>query len=229
MSEKENIISSLELRLEYQFKDRTLIKEALRHPSVLTKYNVSNQRLEFLGDRVLGLYVSEFLFYSFKQEPEGDLAKRFASLVKRDTLSRVAENLQIGPVIEMSAGEIENGGQSNPSNLADALEAIIAALYIDGGPTVAYNFIRKHWLALSAEHIKPPSDAKTRLQEWSQKKNGRLPEYNVISTSGPPHAPIFEVEVRVVGFESARGIGSSKQNAEQTAALNMLDNLEYLN
>ena len=138
MSEKENIISSLELRLEYQFKDRTLIKEALRHPSVLTKYNVSNQRLEFLGDRVLGLYVSEFLFYSFKQEPEGDLAKRFASLVKRDTLSRVAENLQIGSVIEMSAGEIENGGQSNPSNLADALEG-----HIPGNMILIFNNIFK--------------------------------------------------------------------------------------
>ena len=219
-------LKDLELILGYQFKDPHLIRLALKHPSVVGGVNDSNQRLEFLGDRVLGLFVSECLFLKFRHESEGALAKRFSSLVKRDALARVAQNLGIGPFIEMAPSELASGGRSNPKNLADALEAIIAALHLDGGSDVSRDFVIRHWGPLSEEHIQPPSDSKTVLQEWSQKQGLGLPVYSIVSRSGPPHQPIFEVEVKVSGVNSVRGSGTSKQNAEQFAAKNMLENIE---
>jgi len=209
--------------LKYRFTDPSLLARALCHPSQAPGPLDSNQRLEFLGDRVLGLAVSEILYAQFPNENEGALARRLASLVRRDALARVAANLGLGDYLNLGRSESESGGQQNPANLADALEAVIAAIYLDGGLEAAVQFIRAHWVSMVAEDREPPRDAKTALQEWSQARGGPLPEYVVVSEDGPPHAPVFEVEVRLPDVRACRAEGASKRVAEQAAAGQMLE------
>jgi len=211
--------------LGYRFKDPSLLARALCHPSQAPGPLDSNQRLEFLGDRVLGLAISELLYAQFPNENEGALARRLAALVRRDALARVAASLDLGDYLNLGRSEAESGGQQNPANLADALEAIIAAIYLDGGLEAAVQFIRSHWVSMVAEDRDPPRDAKTALQEWSQARGGPLPEYAVVSEEGPPHAPVFEVEVRLPGVPACRAEGASKRVAEQAAAGQMLEKL----
>ena len=219
-------LAALEAALGHKFRTPDLLSRALRHPSATSRPLENNQRLEFLGDRVLGLAVAEYLHEHFPQESEGALAKRLAALVRRDALARVANLLDLGGLIELGRSEDDSGGRTNPANLADALEAVIAALYLDGGADVATRFIRAQWAPLAAENREPPRDAKTRLQEWSQGRGGQLPAYVVTAETGPPHAPVFEVEVRLPGVAPARAEGSSKRAAEQGAAERMLAALE---
>ena len=136
--------------LKYRFKDPSLLARALCHPSQAPGPLDSNQRLEFLGDRVLGLAVSELLYTQFPNENEGALARRLASLVRRDALARVAANLGLGDYLNLGRSESESGGQQNPANLADAMEAVIAAIYLDGGLEAAVQFIRAHWVSMVA-------------------------------------------------------------------------------
>lgn len=225
---KQSTLIDLQEKLGYSFVNLNLLTHALRHPSAASSPLDSNQRLEFFGDRILGLFVAEFLFEMFPNEPEGALAKRFSALVKRDTLLRVSKEMDLDLCLDLSDSEIDMGGRENPRNLADAMESLIAAMYIDGGKDIASNFIRNHWMPIAAEEATPPCDPKTMLQEWAQRGSRKLPEYVVVSKSGPPHAPIFEVEVRLIGFDSARSKGSSKQFAEQSAAETMLINLNVL-
>lgn len=181
-----------------------------------------NQRLEFLGDRVLGLIVAEMLFNRFPAEDEGALAKRFAALVRQEGLAQVAHDLDIGRFLTLSRGEEESGGRDNPATLADACEAIIGALYLDGGIAAARRFIERHWQQMMAAELMPPQDAKTALQEWAQAAGLKLPRYSVIRSEGPPHDPVFEIEAMVEGHAPARGAGRSKRAAEQAAATQLL-------
>jgi ribonuclease III len=208
--------------LGHVFRSHDLLDFALTHPSVtqgrakrrFTEY----ERLEFLGDRVLGLVVAEILYLAFPQEPEGDLAKRHVALVRSEALARVAQTIRLGDYLSLSNGEDSAGGRDNPALLADACEAVIGALYMDGGFDCARTFVQRYWTPLLTELTQPPKDAKTRLQEWAQSKNLGLPAYTVTGQDGPAHNTIFLVQVKVEGYPPACGSGSSKRVAEQEAA-----------
>ncbi|WP_142846963.1 ribonuclease III [Telmatospirillum sp. J64-1] len=218
--------------LEYKFSNPRLLDEALTHPSALqgrqgrASGRGGYERLEFLGDRVLGLVVAEMLFNAFPNENEGALARRHAALVRREALARVAAEIGLGACLAMSRGEEETGGRNNPTLLADACEAVIGALYADAGLDVAASFVRRHWEPLMGEALTPPKDAKTALQEWAQGLGRKLPLYTTLGMEGPPHEPIFLVEVMVEGVESVTGRGTSKRAAEQAAAQAMLEKVK---
>jgi ribonuclease-3 len=203
--------------LGHDFGRPELLLEALTHASSRTGRR-SYERFEFLGDRVLGLVVAHMLHDGFPSEDEGALAKRLAALVRRQALAQVAAELDIGALIEMSKGEEDSGGRANPALLADAMEALIAALYLDGGLAIAEQFVRRHWTTMMEAMAAPPQDAKTELQEWAQGAGRPLPRYTTIAEQGPAHDPVFEVEVRVDDQPTVAGKGRSKRAAEQAAA-----------
>ena len=207
----------LEEALGHRFARPALLALALRHPSAAAQAG-SNQRLEFLGDRVLGMVVAAMLYEAFPDETEGALSQRFSALVRRDALEGVARRLALGQRLALGRGEGAAGGRENPANLADACEAVIGALCIDGGIAAAERFIRRYWGPAMSATPEPPRDAKTRLQEWTQARALGLPVYRTLATGGPDHAPVFEVEARVGRLGSARATGATKRAAEQGAA-----------
>lgn len=213
-------------RLGHAFARPELLAQALTHPSVVhgraPRKVTPYERLEFLGDRVLGLVVAEMLFHTFPDEAEGALARRHAALVRRESLARVAAVLDLGTAVELSKGEEETGGRANPALLADACEAVIGALFADAGFDIAAVFVRSHWRPLMEESAAPPKDAKTALQEWAQGLGKPLPVYTTVGMDGPPHDPVFKVSVAVDGTETVTGSGSSKRAAEQAAAAALL-------
>lgn len=213
---------SLEKLLGHSFARPELLGLALTHSSAPGD-GLSNQRLEFLGDRVLGLVVAEALYERFPDEDEGALAPRLAALVRRDALARVARDIGLGGHVVMAQGEDVSGGRDNPGILADTCEAVIAALYLDGGLEPARRFIQGHWLALMEEDLSPPKDSKTELQEWAQARGLALPVYTETGREGPAHAPLFSLRVCVEGTAPADGTGPSKRAAEQVAAAAALD------
>lgn len=217
-------------RLGYQFKKTVLLEEALTHPSISKKNGknetVNYERLEFLGDSVLGLVIAEWLMDIYPEEDEGALAKRQAALVRGEALAVVATSLHIGHAIKMADGEEAMGGRTNPRNIENALEAIIGGIYQDGGLENARAFIMKHWDPLVNDMEAPPKDAKTELQEWAQSKGQPIPVYEVIHTEGPSHAPIFTVRAHVAGMTPTEAKGETKKKAEKEAAKRMLDQLE---
>ena len=208
---------SLEEALGHRFASTALLALALRHPSAGAKAG-SNQRLEFLGDRVLGMIVAAMLYEAFPREAEGALSQRYSSLVRRETLAGVARSLALGDRLTLGRSEGAAGGRDNPANLADACEAVIGALYIDGGLEAAERFIRRHWTPAMNADPEPPRDPKTRLQEWTQSRALGLPVYRTLSSSGPAHSPLFEVEAEVTGLGKAVATGATKRAAEQGAA-----------
>jgi ribonuclease-3 len=228
-----SLADSLAELLGYRFARPSLLREALTHPSALPRRPGGRrgdgaeryERLEFLGDRVLGLVIADLLFRVFPHESEGELAKRLATLVQRDSLARVATAIGLGPLLTLSRGEAEGGGRANPTLLADACEAVIAALYLDGGLPAAAAFVARHWQPLIEEDARPPQDAKTSLQEWTQAKSLGLPEYRTVRTEGPPHEPVFAVEVRIEGHAPVQGTGRSKRAAERAAAAALLESI----
>ena len=221
------IAEKLEAKLFHRFENRQLLSRAFMHPSAVSGDVHSNQRLEFLGDRVLGLVVAEMLHTQYPGESEGELARRFTALVRREALERIARDLRFGDYLILAKGEEDSGGRENSANLADACEAVIAAIFIDGGygaylvadQRYAFaRFIRRYWAApMNGERI-PPRDAKSALQEWAQAEHGILPVYSLIARQGPAHAPHFEIQVQVGDFPGASASGGSKQAAEQAAA-----------
>ncbi len=220
---------SLEETLGHQFSRPELLWHALIHPSTATPddgVEHSSERQEFLGDRVLGLVIADLLFHRFPDENEGHLARRHSVLVSRRTLARVADQIGLSSHIVLSPGEDGMGGRKRPTLLADICEAVIAALYLDGGLEPAAVFIRRHWRPLMDEDVVPPKDAKTALQEWAQGRGLALPEYREVARDGPPHAPRFTIEVTVTGYVPAAGTGSSKRAAEGIAAATFLARLE---
>ncbi len=214
--------------LGYHFADPTLLQQAFTHSSAFgaaagRRRGVSYERLEFLGDRVLGLIVAEMLYQAFPEESEGALARRLAELARKESIAGVAESLDLGRHLVISRGEEESGGRRNPSLLADACEAVIGAMYLDGGLAPAKAFVERHWRPLLAHDVRPPKDAKTALQEWAQGSGLPLPAYRIRSSEGPPHDPVFEGEVAVEGRPPAVGSGRSRRAADQAAAAALLD------
>ncbi len=214
---------SLEQHIGYRFRDPNLLKLAMSHPS-LGKQG-SNQRLEFLGDAVLGLVVAKILYDLYLTEQEGELARRHAALVRGETLTAVARDIGIGEAIQIAASEAQSGGRDNASNLEDALEALIGAIYLDGGLEAAEKFIVSRWTTLAQNTLTPPKDAKTSLQEWAQGRGLPVPAYTLKSSTGPAHAPQFTIEVTLPGYPPATAEAASKRQAEQMAAEMLLKQL----
>lgn len=223
------------LDLGHEFTRPGLLDQALTHASSSGRQGggrassgdggASNERLEFLGDRVLALIVADMLLARFPEEDEGRIAQRHSALVRREALARVAGAIDLGVHLRLSRGEAATGGRNNPALLADAMEAVIAALYQDGGLEAARRFIEAHWRGLLEETPEPPKDAKTELQEWAQARGLGLPEYREAARSGPAHAPSFTCEVSVAGYPSVAADGPSKRAAEQRAAEELLERL----
>jgi ribonuclease-3 len=214
-----------EVILGHAFKRPGLLKEALTHRSAAHgRGQGSNERLEFIGDRVLGLAMAEWLAERFPREQEGDLGRRLAYLVSQPVLAHVAEAIGLAAALSVSPGEAKAGITRRATVLADALEAALGALYLDGGLDAARDFVRRAWGDAMLSQVDPPKDAKTALQEWAQKRGKDLPFYQVTDRSGPPHAPEFTVTV-TVGDDVALGRGGSKRAAEQLAAETLLDQL----
>lgn len=209
--------------LGHKFNDERLPSDALTHVSLRASGQASAyQRLEFLGDRVLGLIVAEMLYTAFPDEAEGGLAKRHASLVSRETLADVAGSVGLASHIRIAGQEANQDLLDNPGVLADCCEAVIAALYLDGGLDAARRFVARQWQPLLAADRVPPRDPKTALQEWAQGRGLPLPEYREIDRSGPDHAPNFVVEVSVDGLAPERAEGPSKRVATRAAAERLL-------
>jgi len=218
-------LPQLQERLGHTFANPGLLERALTHPSVSadpSHLGGDYERLEFLGDRVLGLVIAEMLFARFPREAEGLLARRLAKLVAKESLAEVADDLDLGSLMRLAMGEDEMQGRANRGLLADACEAVIAALYLDGGLPVAKRFIVGAWTARIERDREPPSDAKTELQEWAQGCGLPLPRYREVGREGPPHDPIFTIIVDVAGQPSQSGTGRSKRIAEQDAAAQLM-------
>lgn len=213
----------IEKTLDYVFEDVKLLEAALTHAS-LQKKEGDYERLEFLGDRVLGLVVATLLYKAFPHENEGDLAKRHTALVQQKTLVDVALALDLPSHLRLSSGEKKAGGLHKDTILSDAVEALIGAIYLDGGYAKAEKFITRIWKDKLAAAT-PPEDAKTMLQEWAQARGLPLPEYRVLSKAGSDHAPIFEIGVEVEGFILISAKSSSKRQAEKDAAALMLKHI----
>lgn len=228
---KEILLDRLEKKIDYSFKDMSLLQTALTHSSFANeskKATKSNERLEFLGDAVLSIVVSDYIFSHCPDFPEGDLTKLRASLVCEKTLCEFSKNLGVGEFLKLSKGEVNSDGNKRPSILADAFEAIIAAIYLDGGIESARKFILKFIVPL----IKDPKprkfkDYKTTLQEIIQKNKGETISYNLVEESGPDHNKHFVVEVYLNNNVIGKGGGHSKKDAEQQAAREALELMGY--
>ena len=211
--------------LGHRFAKPSLLEDALTHPGASQPRNpkrrIAYERLEFLGDRVLGLVVAEMLFKRFPDEKEGDLARRHASLVKGETVAKVAHSLGIDQALVVA--ETADGAVATPTMLADAGEAVLGASYADAGLEPAARVVRTHWEPLMDEAIRPPKDAKTALQEWAQGGGRPLPVYETLGSEGPSHKPLFRVQVLVQGCEPVSATGTNKRAAEQAAATALLE------
>jgi ribonuclease III len=216
--------TTLEADIGYGFSDKSLLETALTHSS--SGRDTNYERLEFLGDRVLGLVVSEILYGRYAGETEGDLAKRLAALVQGSFLAKIAAKIKLGQFIEFSASEKQAGGDTNENILADAVEALIGAIYVDSGLEACRDFIIKHWGNAFDNIQKPPQHPKTELQEWAQSRGLPLPVYKITGQSGPDHAPIFDICLKVSGFEDLIAQGRSRQEGEKEAAKAFLRKLE---
>lgn len=214
----------IEKILSISFKNKDLINQALTHPS-LSRKGSDYERMEFLGDHVLGLIIAEELYHRFGTENEGQMTKRLAGLICGDTLVKVANKLGLGEHIRMAQSEESAGGRLNKANLENAMEAVIGAIFLDQGLDVAKKFILETWGDFINDMVDPPKDAKSTLQEWAQGRGLPLPEYEVIAQEGAMHAPIFEVRVKVQGQPPQQGNGTSKRAAEQEAAARLLAKL----
>ena len=219
-------LSELQIRLGYAFRQAGLLQQAVTHRSFSADHN---ERLEFLGDSVLNLSVAHLLYAQLTSLPEGDLSRVRANLVKQDTLHQLAKKLDLPAVMRLGEGEMRSGGQNRPSILADALEAIIGAVYLDGGYKDAQALVERLFAQVD---IKPDmqavgKDPKTELQEWLQGRKLALPKYTVVGTSGAAHRQQFEVSCEVTELRQTQlGSGASRRAAEQAAAAAMLQTLK---
>ena len=221
---RDTAIKQLFERLGYAFKDRSLLELALTHASARPslKPNEDNERLEFLGDRVLGLAIAELLTASFPEASEGELARRYNQLVRAETCAEIAKDWELGQLILMSGGEAESGGRGKKTILANACEAVLGAIFLEGGYPPARDVVFRFWASeLSGLDAAAP-DAKSILQEWAQGRRLALPRYVEIAREGPDHKPRFTSEVQIDGVAPERGHGDNKREAEQAAALAML-------
>ena len=218
-----NQLEGLYTILGREFADRALLEQALTHPSASSKARPDNQRLEFMGDRVLGLCVAEMLMDAFPDLPEGELAPRFNALVRKETLAEVAGEIDLGQYLRLGRSESTSGGRRKAAILADAMEAVIAVLYLDGGLEAAADFVGRHWGPRLRDVKSAPIDAKSALQEWAQGRGLATPSYTLLSRDGPDHAPVFQIEACLDNGIKAKGKARSKKLAEQDAAQKLLE------
>jgi ribonuclease-3 len=217
---------ALQQRLQHDFSNSALLAQALTHRSFSSDHN---ERLEFLGDSVLNLAVSDLLYLRLGSQPEGDLSRVRANLVKQDTLHQLAVSLGLPELLRLGEGELRSGGQKRPSILADALEAVVGAVYLDAGYSTAQALVQR---LFNAVEINPQMDAigkdpKTELQEWLQGRKLRLPVYKVVGTLGAAHQQSFDVECEIPELRlTERGIGGSRRSGEQAAAAAMLQTIK---
>lgn len=215
-------IEDLQTSISYRFADQALLVEALTHSSASGADVKDNQRLEFFGDRVLGLVIAHALMVRFPDAEEGQLAQRLNALVRKETCADVAKAICLGEALIMDAGEVRSGGRKKKALLGDACEALIAALYFDGGFGEAERFIEGYWADGLAKVGQTELDGKTALQEWAHKKFGLTPSYEIVLRAGPDHAPEFTVRASVGELPTSEAKGASKREAEQAAAETIL-------
>lgn len=217
---------ALSQKLGHSFEDQALLKRALTHASADSI--VSNERLEFLGDRVLGLIIAEKLHALYPQDAEGALALKFNALARGAACARAAVAAGLAEHVILANSEKSAGGRAKPAILSGVCEAVIAALYLDGGMEAARNFVERYWTAMFEELSHDMRDAKTRLQEWAQARgrDSAAPVYTLKERAGPDHAPRFVVEAQVAGFDPVTGEGGSKRQAEQDAAAKLLTKVQ---
>lgn len=220
----EEILSSVEEKIGYTFKNRDWLKRALTHSSSADDKNY--ERLEFLGDRVLGLIMAHALFEQFPEESEGGMARRHSALVQGRTIALIGQQNGIGEFIIMSVAERASGGGEKENIVADVMEALFGAIYLDGGLEEARSVILRLWGDNIGTLTDAPMDPKTELQEWVQARGWPLPSYEIVDKTGPDHAPEFVLEVRVEGQTPVTATGPSRRQAEKTAARTMLRHLK---
>jgi ribonuclease-3 len=223
--------SGLSELIGYRFRDPSLLEQALTHSSVERSAGDPRrdyERLEFLGDRVLGLVVAKLLYEGDPDAEAGSMAPRFTALVREETLAEIAEELGLGDFVILSRSERDAGGARKPTILADVCEALIGALFVDGGFAVAEGFVTRHWRGRTAVAAGTGKDAKTALQEWAQSHGLPPPVYHEVARTGPDHDPVFTVEVEVRTLPRRRGDGTTKRRAQQAAAAALLAELVAL-
>jgi ribonuclease-3 len=221
-----NNIGQLQKRLGYQFIDPDLLILALSHRSVAAE---NNERLEFLGDSILGLVVTDFLYREFPQAREGDLSRMRSHIVRGESLAEVAKQLALGPDLLLGSGEMKSGGHRRDSILGDTVEALIGAVYLDRGIEAAREIVTAWFKSFfdSALQAQPVKDAKTALQEWLQHGNKPLPDYQLVSTGGEAHSRLFTVSCKIAAVETAMtATASSRRRAEQMVAEQLLEEVE---
>lgn len=221
-----NNIGQLQKRLGYQFIDPDLLTLALSHRSVAAE---NNERLEFLGDSILGLVVTDFLYREFPQAREGDLSRMRSHIVRGESLAEVAKQLALGPDLLLGSGEMKSGGHRRDSILGDTVEALIGAVYLDRGIEAAREIVTAWFKSFfdSALQAQPVKDAKTALQEWLQHRNKPLPDYQLVSTGGEAHSRLFTVSCKIAAVEAAMtATASSRRRAEQMVAEQLLEEVE---
>ena len=208
--------------LKHEFKDESLLKKALTHSSVNSHVDGNYERLEFLGDRVLGVSIASLLYRLFPGEPEGSLSQRFTGLVCKETVAMVGRTLRLNEFMDVANREIRD----NENVLCDVCEAVIGAIYSDGGVEDAIKFVNNHWRELIDKNVAPPKDAKTQLQEVAHVKGYGAPVYKMVGRTGSEHEPTFFISVSLKGVEDAVGEGRNKKLAEFDAAAKMLQRIE---
>lgn len=219
-------LAAFQTRLGYTFENPQLLVRAVTHSSITSAHRDDNQRLEFLGDRVLGLVMAEALLNADPHAPEGLLAPRYNALVRRETCADVARDLDLGAVLKLGRSEMKSGGRRKEALLADAMEAVIAAVYQDGGFQVARDMVVRLWGARINDVEDDARDAKTALQEWAQGRGEQPPAYVEVARKGPDHQPVFTIEVRLESGAAEQATAGSKRHAEQAAAKALLDKVQ---
>jgi ribonuclease-3 len=216
--------AALEDRIGYKFADKTLLERALTHISALSGGSRTNsyQRLEFLGDHVLGLVISDMLYGMFPRANEGELSRRLSDLVRKETCAEVARAMDLGPVLKLGSSESNAGGRLRTTILGDACEALVGAVFIDGGYKAAEKVVEAFWKERTQKPLRSLRDPKTMLQEWAQARGLPTPAYQEVARTGPHHKPKFNVTVVLPDRPPAEGTGNSKRAAEQAAAAAML-------
>ena len=214
-------MQELEKKLEHVFKNRHLLRQALTHTSKTARLSENYERLEFLGDRVLGVAVVEMVYRLFPDEPEGSLSQRFMALVCKETVAEMALKLGLDGYIAAESVDVHH----NDNVLCDVCEAVIGAIYLDAGAATAIAFVQKNWRPLLDTHTRPPKDAKTTLQEVAHEKGLSAPRYVEIGREGAEHDPVFYMQAEIDGLEPEQGRGHNKKAAEQNAAEKMLRKL----
>ncbi len=217
--------TELEDRIGYRFADPAMLESALTHISALKGARnraASYQRLEFLGDHVLGLVISDMLYRTFPRADEGELSRRLADLVRKETCTEIARAIELGVAIRVGTSEHNAGARTRPAILADVCEAVIGAVYLDGGYKAAEGLVERLWQVRLRATAQPLRDPKTVLQEWAQARGLPTPTYREVARSGPDHNPLFRVAVQLPSFAPAEGEARSKRAAEQAAAAAMM-------